>query len=133
MDRITFEVQDYPPPKENLSAMSIRNPVVPRARLLLETAHRALAEQAFGPVAERPVRFDITLFGSTDEDPYDPTSYISGILEVLKEKSDLSDINCIGTLGRTWLYRNGQQIRYVTYRHVEGNQTGYSVTISTLG
>lgn len=75
------------------------------------------------------MKLNVMLFDATGQDPYDATSYLSGIVEVLEEKSILSRTKHLGILGDVWLYQNSLQIKDITYRKAEGSQTFYSVTV----
>ena len=97
--------------------------------MLLDAARKAQIEQVFKPVEEAWVKLTVILFGPTGEDPYDATSYLSGIVEVLEEKSILGGVTHLGELSDVWLYQNSLQVREIIYRQAEGSKALYAVTI----
>jgi hypothetical protein len=132
MNRIAFEVSGYPPAKsDGLFILDASHPHAPRVDLLLETASKAQIEQVFKPIEEEWVKLDVMLFDATGQDPYDATSYLSGIVEALEEKSVLGGIEHLGELSTVWLYQNSLQVRKITYRRAEASKTLYAITVES--
>ena len=52
--------------------------------------------------------------------------------DVLEDKSSRGPLDHLGPLSAVWLYRNDRQIKEVSYREIESEQAGYTVTIRVL-
>lgn len=132
-NQITFDVPGYPPAKgEALSMLGAGHGHAPRVRLLLECAARARDEQGFEPVDNSHVALDVVVSAPPPGAPSDATNYLGGIADVLEDKSSRGNLAHLGDLGAVWLYRNDRQIKNVTYRELESDETEYSVTVRTL-
>lgn len=130
---ITFEVQGYPPAKnEALSMLGAGHSHAPRVRLLLEAARQACQSHSFMPVDDGPVTLDVVLRCPAGQHLADATNYLGGVADVLEEKSHRGALEHLGALATVRLYRNDRQIKQVTYREEESAQVGYTVTVRPL-
>jgi hypothetical protein len=130
---ITFDVQGYPPAKnEALSMLGAGHGHAPRVRLLLEAAMQASQSQPFTPVADGPVHLDVIFRCPAGQNPADATNYLGGIADVLEEKSHRGSLDHLGPLAKVHLYRNDRQIKQVTYREDESAHVSYTITIRPL-
>jgi hypothetical protein len=135
MNRIGFEVPGYPPAKsDGLLTLGADHPHASRIHLLLVAARQAQIVQVFRPIEEDWVGLDVMLLGATGgQDPFDVTSYLSGIVEVLGKRSGHGGIDHFGDLEHVWLYQNTHQIRDLTFRYAEASKTSYAITVRDLG
>jgi hypothetical protein len=132
-NRVTFEVLGYPPAKnEALSMLGAGHSHAPRVRLLLETARQACTAQEFTPITQGRVALDVVVHAPVGQNPSDATNYLGGIADVLENKSHRGVLHHLGDLAAVWLYANDRQIKEATYREIEAEDVGYTVTIREL-
>ena len=133
VNQISFDVLGLPPAKsEALSMLGAGHTHAPRVRLLLEAARRARDEQAFVPINEGHVALKVVVRASANQPAWDATNYLGGIGDVLEDKSRRDGIDHLGDLADVWLYGNDRQIKEISYREIEADETGYTVTIRSL-
>ena len=132
-NEIAFDVAGYPPAKsEALSMLGAGHSHARRVRLLLEAARDACAMQAFSRIEEGHVSLDVVVHVAAGQLTWDATNYLGGIADVLEDKSRRNGLEHLGDLGEVWLYRNDRQIKQVSYREVELDYPGYTVTVRTI-
>lgn len=132
-NQVSLEVRGYPPAKnEALSMLGARHSHAPRVRLLLETARQACTAQGFAPIARSGFGLDVVVHAPAGQNPADATNYLGGITDVLENKGHRGALDHLGDLAGVWLYGNDRQIKEVTYREVEADEAGYTVTIREL-
>jgi hypothetical protein len=133
-NQISFDVLDYPPSKDGAdSIFAAGHKYAPRVRRLLEAARQALADQHFLPIADGYVGIEVVLHAPVGGARSDATNYLGGIGDVLEDKANRSALDHLDDLAAVWLYRNDCQIKEVTYREVESDEPGYTVTVRQLG
>jgi hypothetical protein len=131
-NNISFDVPGLPPAKDGgTSIFNVRHTHLPRVRALLEAAKDACATQDFTPVESGRVGLNVILYTPSDLNPADNANYVGGIADVLEHKGTL-DIDHLGTLASVWLYTNDRQIKEITFREVDAQEIGYSVTVREL-
>lgn len=105
----------------------------PRVRSLLQAARQACDEQSFVPIAEGRVALDLVVYAPPGQEFWDATNYLGGVADVLEDKSRRrGTLEHLADLSGVWLYRNDRQIKEVTYREIESDRVGYSVTVRSL-
>jgi hypothetical protein len=126
-------VHGYPPAKnEALSMLGAGHSHAPRVLLLLETARQACTTQGFTPIIQGRVGLDVVVHTPAGQNPADATNYLGGIADVLENKTHRGALDHLGDLAGVWLYGNDRQIKEATYREVETDDVGYTVTIREL-
>jgi hypothetical protein len=132
-NEVSFEVVGYPPAKnEALSMLGSGHSHAPRVRSLLAAAQQACATHGFAPIDEGTVGLSVVLRCPTGRNPADATNYLGGIADVLENKAHRGSLDHLGDLAAVWLYLNDRQIKDVTYREVEAEEPGYTVTVRQL-
>ena len=133
VNEISFDVLGLPPAKDEAdSIFGAGHGHGPRVRLLLKAARQARDEQAFVPVDEGHVALDVVVRAPADQPAWDATNYLGGIGDVLEEKSRRGALDHLGDLAEVWLYGNDRQIKEISYREIEADETGYTVTVRSL-
>jgi hypothetical protein len=133
VNQISFDVLGFPPAKsEALSMLGAGHNHAPRVRLLLEAAWRARDEQSFIPIDQGQVALDVVVRSPAGHVPSDATNYLGGIGDVLEDKSRRGALGHLGDLARVWLYGNDRQIKEISYREIEAEEMGYTVTVRPL-
>ena len=133
LNQVTLEVPGYPPAKnEALSMLGAGHSHAPRIQLLLETALQACTTQGFTPIIQGRVGLDVVVHAPAGQNPADSTNYLGGIADVLENKTHRGGLDHLGDLAGVWLYGNDRQIKEATYREVEADDVGYTVTIREL-
>jgi len=69
---------------------------------------------------------------SADQPAWDATNYLGGIGDVLEDKSRRDGIDHLGDLAEVWLHGNDRQLKEISYREIEADETGYTVTVRSL-
>ena len=132
-NQVTFDVNDYPPPKgEAISMLRADHPYAPRVRRLLEAAGQARIAQGFAPISNAPVALDVVLYSPAGQNRADATNYLGGIADVLENKAHRGSLDYLGDLATVCLYSNDRQIKEVTYREVAAAEASYTVTVREI-
>lgn len=132
-NQICFDVQGYPPGKDGgTSILNARHGRAPLVRLLLEAARAAREVQSFVPIEHGPVALDVVVRAVPSQPTWDSTNYLGGIADVLEDKSHRDALDHLGELARVWLYREDRQIKKISYREVEADEAGYTVTVWSI-
>ncbi len=133
VNQISFDLLGLPPAKDGANSIfGAGHDHGPRVRLLLEAARQARDHQAFVPIGEGHVALEVVMRASAGQPPWDATNYLGGIGDVLEDKSWRSALDHLGQLAGVWLYRNDRQIKEISYREIEAEATGYTVTVRSL-
>lgn len=131
-NKISFDVQGLPPPKDGgFSIFNADHRHMPRVRALLEKAQHACATQNFTPIESYRVGLDVVLYAPPEQNPADALNYLGGIADVLEDKAHRV-LDHLGDVASVWLYRNDRQIKEVTFREVNADQVRYRVTVREL-
>jgi hypothetical protein len=132
VDELTFEVDGFPPAKnEALSMLGMGHSHAPRVLKLLEAARQAIPETGWQPL-QGPIGLEVTLFAAPGLDPWDATNYLGGIADVLEVKDRRGVLEHLGPLRTVALYQNDRQIKEVHYKQVDANSGRYRVRIFRL-
>jgi hypothetical protein len=133
VNQISFDVLGLPPAKDGAdSIFGADHGHTPRVRRLLEAVRQARDEQAFVPISQGRVGLEVVVRASADQPAWDATNYLGGIGDVLQDKSRRSALDHLGDLAEVWLYRNDRQIKEISYREIEADEKGYTVTVRSL-
>jgi hypothetical protein len=133
LNRISFDVLGFPPAKsEVLSMLGAGHSHAERVLLLLAAARQARDEQAFVPIDAGHVALEVVVRAPIDQPAWDATNYLGGIGDVLEDKSRRGALDHLGDLAKVCLYRNDRQIKEISYREIEADETGYTVTVRPL-
>jgi len=133
VNQLSFDVSGLPPVKDGANSIfGLGHGHGPRVRLLLEAARQARDAQFFLPIHEGSVALDVVVRAPAGQVPSDATNHLGGIGDVLEDKSWRTGVDHLGDLAKVWLYHNDRQIKEISYREVEAEATGYTVTVRSL-
>ncbi|MGM1063875.1 hypothetical protein [Saccharothrix sp. Mg75] len=130
---VSFSVAGPPPTRsEALSLLGAGHPHVDRVRVLLEAARGAITKQGFTPEPGKAVALDLEVRVGPGTRPADAPTALGGVGAVLQDKASRGGLPHLADLASVWLFRYGHQLKQVSYREVEGADTGYTVSVRVI-
>jgi hypothetical protein len=133
VNQVSFDVRGFPPAKDGAKSIFSADHIHgPRVRLLLDAARQARDEQAFAPIDEGRVALEVVVRAPADQPAWDATNYLGGIGDVLEHKSQRGALHHLNDLAEVWLFGNDRQIKEISYREIEADETGYTVTVRSI-
>lgn len=130
---VSFWVDGPPPTRgEVLSPPGPGHPHAERVRVLLEAARGAIAGQGFTPEPGKAVSLDLVVRVGPGAHPADAPDALGGVGAVLQDRAGRGGPPHLADLSSVWLFRHGHQLKQVSYREVEGADTGYTVSVRVI-
>ncbi len=133
MREISFEVEGYPPAKnEAKSMLAAAHIYAERVLALLRAARDALPAGAVRPLfGDEPLGLEFVV-AAPERPPSDATNYFGGVADVLEAKGRRGVLEHLGELAMVELYDNDRQVEEVHYRYERDAQPRYAVRIWKL-